>query len=54
MYDVRGDNRQQKGLEIAATAKITRKGGLYSYVLRRLLNIGCCAKNSPAQKTTIN
>ncbi|MFZ3357515.1 MAG: SWIM zinc finger family protein [Xanthobacteraceae bacterium] len=28
--DVRGDNRQQKGLEIAATAKIVRKGKAWS------------------------
>ena len=27
--DVRGDNRQQKGLEIAATAKIAKKGGAW-------------------------
>ena len=26
MLDVRGDNRQQRGLEIAATAKIAEKG----------------------------
>jgi transposase len=30
MLDVRGDNRQQKGLEIAATAKILRKGKAWS------------------------
>ena len=30
MLDVRGDNRQQKGLEIAATAKILRKGAAWS------------------------
>jgi len=29
MFDVRGDNRQQKGLEIAATAKIAQKGGAW-------------------------
>ena len=29
MYDVRGDNRQQKGLEIAATSKIAKKGGAW-------------------------
>jgi len=27
--DVRGHNRQQKGLEIAATSKIARKGGAW-------------------------
>ncbi len=30
MLDVRGDNRQLKGLEIAATAKILRKGKAWS------------------------
>jgi hypothetical protein len=29
MFDVRGDNRQQRGLEIAATAKIAKKGGAW-------------------------
>ena len=29
MLDVRGDNRQQRGLEIAATAKIAKKGGAW-------------------------
>lgn len=29
MLDVRGDNRQQKGLEIAATSKIEKKGGAW-------------------------
>jgi hypothetical protein len=29
MYDVRGDHRQHKGLEIAATAKIAKKGGAW-------------------------
>ena len=29
MYDMRGDNRQQKGLEIAATSKIAKKGGAW-------------------------
>ena len=29
MLDVRGDNRQHKGLEIAATAKIAKKGGAW-------------------------
>jgi uncharacterized Zn finger protein len=29
MLDVRGDNRQQKGLEIAAMSKIAKKGGAW-------------------------
>ncbi len=29
MFDVFGDNRQRQGLEIAATAKIVKKGGAW-------------------------
>jgi hypothetical protein len=29
MLNVRGDNRQHKGLEIAATANIAKKGGAW-------------------------